>query len=170
MKTELKEEILNAFNEHTAAMVDGEIAGMFFVQEAIELAKAEEAVERILNIPHNEQGLVDQYLIGFTGTFIFKYADKIDNLIEKMIFADASGFFLRLDRRIDEVIEVLSAVSVDERLLDVEPGELMKQIIEQVNRETEKYLKEVERMRQKLEAEHEAGPKDDDDDTEGIPF
>ncbi|KHI93879.1 hypothetical protein [Escherichia coli] len=173
MKTELKHEILNAFNNRIEAIVDGQPGGMFFVEEAIELAKAEEAVERILNIPHSDQCLVDRYLYGFMRLVRHYCEVPVDHHFISMIYADASDFFYRLDHRIDEMIVVLLAGSDDERLLDVEPDELVKKLIERVYREMEADVEaagEDGRMRQKLEAAYKARPKDDDDDTEGIPF
>lgn len=174
MKAELKQEILDAFNERIEAIIDGQPGGLFFVWEAIELAKAEEAVERILNIPHSELCLVDRYLYGFMGLVRHYCEVPVDHHFISMIYADASDFFYRLDHRIDEMIVVLLAGgSDDERLLDVEPDELVKQLIERIYREMKADVEaagEDGRMRQKLEAAHKARTKDDDDDTEGIPF
>lgn len=135
MKTELKQEILSAFNERIEAIVDGQLSGVFFVEEAIELAKAEEAVERILNIPHNEQGLVDEYLHGFTQIDGIKCEEPADAYLFHLINVDPSDFFFRLDRRIDETLGVLLAAVPDNEEIDTDPGKLMKQIVKYVFRE-----------------------------------
>ena len=173
MKAELKQEILGAFDRRIEAIIDGQPGGLFFVWEAMELAKAESLAEMILNTPHSELCLVDRYLYGFMGLARHYCEVPVDHHFISMIYADASDFFYRLDHRIDEMIVVLLAGSDDERLLDVEPDKLVKQLIERIYREMEADVEAADkegRIREKLEAAHKARPKDDDDDTEGIPF
>ena len=173
MKTELKQEILSAFDRRIEAIIDDQPGGLFFVWEAMELAKAETLVEMILNTPHSELGLVDRYLYGFMSLARHCCEVPVDHHFISMIYTDASYFFYRLDQRIDEMIVVLLAGSDDERLLDVEPDKLVKKLIKSVYREMKADVEaagEDGRMQQKLEAAYKARLKDDDDDTEGIPF
>lgn len=169
IKTELKQDILGAFDRRIEAIIDGQPGGLFFVWETMELAKAEILAEMILNIPHSELGLVDMYLYGFMSLARHCCEVPVDHHFISMIYTDASYFFYRLDQRIDEMM----AGSDDERLLDVEPDKLVKKLIESVYWEMKADVEaagEDGRMRQKLEAAHKARTKDDDDDTEGIPF
>lgn len=163
MKTELRQEILSAFDERIDMIVDGQPGGVFFAEEAIQLAKAEETVERILNIPHSEQCLVKEYLHGFMHLFRHSLELPTDFFLLNMLISDASAFFFKLNRKIDETVEVLQAVP-DNKGEDVEPGEQVKLIIERVYREMEADIEA---------AEEKVGDKPDDDPLDfdsGIPF
>lgn len=105
MKTELKQEILSALNERIEAIVGGQPGGVFFVEEAIELARAEMAAERILNIPHREQCLVEKYLQGFMDRLPEFFTHKVDLLMVSMLSLDATLFFHYLNYSIDKRAE-----------------------------------------------------------------
>ena len=105
MKTELKQEILSALNERIEAIVGGQPEGVFFVEEAIELARAEMAAERILNIPHNEQCFVKEYLQGFMDNLPESFNHKVDLLMVRMLDYDAALFFHYLNYSVDKVAE-----------------------------------------------------------------
>lgn len=103
MKTELKQEILSALNERIEAIVNGQPEGVFFVEEAMELARAEMAAERILNIPHSEQCLVKTYIQGFMDQLPEFFNHKVDLLMVRMLGYDATRFFHNLSYSIDKV-------------------------------------------------------------------
>lgn len=105
MKTELKQEILSALNERIEAIVGGKPGGVFFAEEAIELARAEMAAERILNIPHREQCLVKRYLQGFMDRLPESFTHKVDLLMVRMLSLDATLFFHYLNYSIDKAAE-----------------------------------------------------------------
>lgn len=105
MKTELKQEILSALNKRIEAIVSGKPGGVFFAEEAIELARAEMAAERILNIPHSKQCLVKQYLQGFMDRLPEAFTHKVDLLMVRVLSLDATLFFHYLNYSVDKVAE-----------------------------------------------------------------